>query len=360
MENLLRYPPIFFGEEPDSEAGIGIVRVQNILRSQTAAAMRTLEMKICESGPPAQQITPDVLTYAIKRLKATSVVIGRRETTWPCEMFYLERSDGLVVEKVLEQKLALLRTWNDFASKTGPGTLGPHAEQLIGKAFANSASLITLQWGNITHVGDLSLPRVNYQPGSADGLVMLPANAFHPNIFGLVEVKNRREQIAPNNPIIWDLIRKVYAVNAVPILIARRMYRSTKSYVFSRIGGFGIDIFCQLVPSGMESSLRACKHKDGLGFKDLDFNDRPPPGLLKMLDVLAKQMPTCMDRLLEVRHIVTPHLDILANATLLTGVREEAYRRLQSDLDRHDAIPSSYGRLLSRKRALKIAYYLHR
>jgi hypothetical protein len=69
--------------------------------------------------------------------------------------------------------------------------------------------------------------------GSVDGNVLLsrlpPAQSS-----SIIEVKNQREWIYPRDPALWDIIRNGFAVNAVPILFARKIYDSAFVYVLER------------------------------------------------------------------------------------------------------------------------------
>lgn len=324
------------GEDTPSDLGIAMIRVKNILHTQKVACMKTLEVKICECGK--QRVLPHWITEAINKLKITGDVIGRRDKEWPCEVFYLAGTKPHILERTLVAKIPLIQLWHDFASRTGSNGFGPIGERVVGQAIAQSNRIIALQWGNVTHVHGIRLPSDSIRAGSADGLIMLASTL---DILGLIEVKNQRGQIPPCDPILWDIIRKAYAVDAVPILIARLMYPSTKGFVLKRVGGFGINLFSQFAPSSMETILADCKHKNGLGFKDIDFGESPPKGLIHMLEVLAKKMPSSKRRMHRVRHLVQPYLEILSDKTTDVSTREESYRRLQWDLDDFDGIPTA-------------------
>ena len=341
-----------FGENSaQTELEVAFIRILNILRKHKIANVRTLEVKISECGK--RKAAPHWITAALRELATQGIVIARRDEGWPCEVYHLAATNPDEIDRELAGKVPLLKIFHHFSSRSTANGPGPIAERIVGDAFAQNNNFTIIQWGNVTNVGGINLPSTGRRPGSADGLILARGPTTTLDTLGLVEIKNGRGQIAPTSPIVWKIIREAYATDTVPILIARLLYKSTKSFVFSRVGGFGISTFSQFAPASMMHTLDPCKHKNGLGFKDLNFSEAAPTGLVKMLTILAREMPNCMRRLLLVRNIVTPYLETLADANIPVDFREESFRQLQADLDEYDGIESSYQRLWQQKRQMR-------
>jgi hypothetical protein len=83
----------------------------------------------------------------------------------------------------------------------------------------------------------------------------------------------------------------------------------------------------------MRAELEPCKHKDGLGFKDLNFDEVVPRNLHSSIALLPLQIVKARRRMNTVRDLVGPHLDILANPDHPRSERRHHYNELQLKLD---------------------------
>lgn len=324
----------------DPELPIAKRRIERILQQQVVASIRTLESKISESGrgekPPPHSISNAL--YALSRLDnedpgGEPVVARRRDQSWPCEMYYLTAADPEAVSNALERKVALEKKWHRYASRTGTDTIGQLGERIVRDAFEAAADrfFVGPAWGNVTRVNGRDIPADGGRVGSVDGLVILssvpPAQGS-----AIVEVKNQREWIYPRDAALWDIIRNGFAVDAVPIIFARKIYPSAYTYVLQRVGGLGIQTHAQFVPASMKHELADCKDRMGLGFKDLNFDEIVPRNMHGAINVLANQLLEARRRMEIARDLVTPHLSVLASDEHRSE-RRRHYAELQAALD---------------------------
>jgi hypothetical protein len=89
-----------------------------------------------------------------------------------------------------------------------------------------------------------------------------------------IEVKNIREWIYPNRGEVTDLILKCLVMDAVPVLIARRVHFSTFS-VFNLCGVIFHQTYNQLYPASEGTLAADIKHKDLLGYHDVRVGNEP-------------------------------------------------------------------------------------
>lgn len=315
-------------------------RVVSILEQQRAASIRTLEAKIAESGrgdkPP-----PHLISNAVRQLRSVDqnapdgtlpVIMMEKRPGWPCEMYYLSAADPDAVARALEVKAALEIRWHRYARRTGPDSIGALGETIVRRAFEDDAHFFVAPgWGNVTYVNGKYIPANPGPVGSVDGLVFL-ANLPPDQGSAIVEVKNQREWIYPRDPDLWDIVRNGFAVNAVPIIFARKIYPSAFIYVLRRLGGIGIQMHAQFVPASASRDLEMCKHRLGLGFKDLNFDETVPKSLEKAIPIIASQIAASRRRMEAVRDLAEPHLDVLASDQDRTA-RRQSYAELQVALD---------------------------
>jgi hypothetical protein len=211
--------------------------------------------------------------------------------------------------------------------------MGLHLESVVKRAFVSDDRFFVAPcWGNVVDVDGTAIPSSGPGPfGSVDGLVFL-SSAIPKHGSAVLEIKNKREWLYPESRFLWDIISNGYTVEAVPVFLTRKIYRSTFVYVRASLRCIGIQLQNQLVPAHLEPDLGSCRTKDSLGFKDLLFTDDPPPHMLQAIGVLANQLPACRERMLRIRGAVLPVLDELADKRTLKSVHQQRYDELQDVL----------------------------
>ena len=324
-------------------------RIKKSLREQlTVASARTLEIKLSERGPDNMQLAnpPHVVTEAIKKL----FYFGDVKTVAspdpddglpnaPCKLFTLTSTtiDAAELSQILDVRIYLEQVYYDHASRyrmtlQSPDTIGKCGERAARKAFQSAGGLIVAEnWG------DIKDPRII---GASDGILysnVLPVK----NAMILVEIKNQREWIYHDAPVLWKHIKNSYNMNAIPLFVARRIYRSAFEYVLKRVGGLGLETRTQFAPPAFEEALTDAKHAYGLDYFDLRFTDEPGPRLLNRTRALSKQIVIARERMEQALPIVSPYVDILADENVRGNHRRKAYYSLQAALNKAKIEPIS-------------------
>jgi hypothetical protein len=128
-------------------------------------------------------------------------------------------------------------------------------------------------------------------PGKLDFIVL------QGEVIGGIEVKNTRPWIYPDSSEdVVALLKKCCAVNAVPILIARRIHYSTFS-VLSHCGVIIHQTFNQRYPQADERLAAQARDKNLLGYHDIRIGNEPELRLTKFIHTnLPVLLPSFRDR----------------------------------------------------------------
>jgi hypothetical protein len=279
-------------------------RIRSVLSRHIVANHRTLEQKIADAGPSNQRIDPHVLTRAFYELKTAGDLQERPEANgnW---LFMSDAPWELVASRLSEQ-LALWKLTQD-----------QHLTTRIGQALeiAVYRSLLPLPLSFLGSYPDLSehddhtLYSKVEPPTTLDGRSMgsrrLDFVVAHPvaNWVG-IEIKNKREWMYPGNSDIRDLLSKALAVDAVPVLIARRIPFVT----FRLLSPCGLVIhqtYNQLYPLSEAALATRLRDKTLLGYHDLRVGNDPDARLRRFLGVnLPRILPDARRRFEEYRDLL--------------------------------------------------------
>src|SRR5262249_23660037 len=95
-----------------------------------------------------------------------------------------------------------------------------------------------------------------------------------------LEAKNIREWVYPDRNEVRQMLQKCLAIDAVPILLARRIHIST-FFVLNRCGVILWQNFNQLHADIDEEIALQAKHKDKLGYHDIKIGHDPDRRMIK-------------------------------------------------------------------------------
>jgi hypothetical protein len=289
---------------------LGKKRVRNVLRKYTLANLRTLENKICDAGPTNQRIDPHVLTIAKKELtdagelEMYSPAPGKNDIPW----FYLAGTPELDLKNRYDELEPIHRATVDpsFTKR-----IGQTMEIAVSRALQERADLYSTG-----HYSDLNehrddKPYSKDEPPSIVGSLAIPGKKkldfeIFTETAGVVgiEVKNIREWIYVNRIEVTDMLSKCCALNAVPVLIARRIAYET----FSVLNACGVLIhqtYNQLYPKADEELASKVREKRLLGYHDVRVGNDPDARLKKFLQV---NLPNLWD---EAREKFEEHKELL-------------------------------------------------
>ena len=137
-----------------------------------------------------------------------------------------------------------------------------------------------------------------------------------------VEVKNVRQWLYPNRDEIRDLLLKCCAIDAVPVLIARRIPYVTFTEVFKPCGIIIHETLNQRFPDSKKDLADQAKDKMLLGYHDVRMGNQPDVRLNHFIhDLLPKLLPRA-------RKKFNDHRDILERF----GTRSIDYPELHVEL----------------------------
>lgn len=282
----------------DEYVALGEKRILSILRTYSAAGMRTLEQKIADAGPFAQRIEPHHITTARQRLVASGQVLVKKSQN--AEWYY--RSDtpeGVVDARVRElSELHARASAYELVQRVGQAL-----EIAVLRAFSSQQAMEFVGGFTDLEEHDDSRKYAKDEPPRVVSGRMIPgakrldflatySDARHIGI----EVKNIRSWLYPNEDEIRDLLTKCCAINAVPVLIARRIPYITRS----TLGAAGVvfhETYNQLYPESEAALAKLISDKRLLGYHDIRLGNEPDDRLRKFVHVnLPRILPAARAR----------------------------------------------------------------
>jgi hypothetical protein len=317
------------------------------------ASARTLEIKVSERGPDWMQraAPPHIVTQSLRELLQAGdlqVVAEPRVPgaisalpKSPCKLFALANAPRGELDAALELRLYLEHVYSEHSTRARPTlefgaeTFGSAGEAAVREAVAKSGKFrIGTSWGDV---------KDSLIIGASDGLLYYPIqlNGVAAVAAILVEIKNKREWIYHDAWELWKHIRNAYAMDAIPLFVARRIYESAFEYVLKRTGGLGVEMRTQFAPSLLAEILADAADPYGLDYFDLRFTTTPGPRFCNRVNLLADQIATARVRMLRARPIVTPYLDELSRENLHRDERARLYWTLQRELNEAGIEPLS-------------------
>jgi hypothetical protein len=118
-----------------------------------------------------------------------------------------------------------------------------------------------------------------------------------------VEIKKVREWFYPNREEIRELLLKCTALDAIPILIARRIHFTTFK-ILTTLGGVIHQTYNQLFPETDYALAELAKNKRLLGYHDIRLGNQPDTRLIKFINTnLPSILPESRQRFNEFKDI---------------------------------------------------------
>jgi hypothetical protein len=258
-------------------------RLASVLRTRVVASWRTLEQKIADAGPTNQRVDPHLLTLARREMEAAGTLVARRREGMP--WFHLPGTP----ERELIERLEKLGPIHD---QTSAQAFTKRAGQALEIAIFRSLSDQRLPFlGGFSDLDDHddSQRYAKEDPPSIvsgrrlPGKMKLDFLIIHASAGAAgIEAKNTREWLYPDRQEVRDLLLKCCAIDAVPVLVARRLSYST----FSILHGTGVLVhqtFNQRYPYADAALAELARHKDLLGYHDIRIGNEPDDRLNRFL-----------------------------------------------------------------------------
>ena len=203
-------------------------RLLSILRSHEVANERTIEQKISDAGPTNQRINPHILTQVLTRFVRAGRVVREERDGIP--WYYLPETPGLTVEARLAelQQIHAQTVHHDFTLRLGQ-TLeiavfraleSLHSDRRDIQFFGSFRDLD--EHDDSTLYSKIEPVAISGRPAS--GAKVVDFVLIEPSgIRAAIEAKNVRQWLYPDRQEIRDLLLKSCDLNAVPVLVARRI-----------------------------------------------------------------------------------------------------------------------------------------
>lgn len=255
-----------------------------MLSRLTVANQRTLEQKISDAGPGDQRIDPHILTPVKTRLVDEGVLgeINDRGTPW----FFASNTPRKAVDERLETLLAVYRPFREISDRIGQALEIATYRALCDLPGANFHG----RFLNLVDQNDARMYRKQEPPdyigtrttrnGQVVDFILWAGDAGPLGI----ECKNVRHWLYPHDEEIRELLVKCIALDAVPVVIARRIHFSTFA-VFSKCGVIVHQTYNQLLPESEVTLAARVRDKKLLGYHDVRLGNQPDARLVKFVTV---------------------------------------------------------------------------
>lgn len=266
----------------DDRIAIAKTRIINILRTYVVANQRTLEQKISDAGPTNQRIDPHLLTEALTKLEQQHTVNRMKRQSGP--WFHLAQTPPQAVQSrlVVLEPIHIATSRGAFHKR-----LGQALEIPVFKALRDQKAMLFFgAFSDLDEHDDGSLYTKIEPPDIVSGVPMQGKLDFMITqpVIGGIEVKNTRPWIYPDCLYIKQLLQKCCAVDAVPILIARRIHYSTFS-VLNPCGVLLHETYNQRYPVADQALATRARDKNLLGYHDIRVGNDPDNRLIKFIHV---------------------------------------------------------------------------
>jgi hypothetical protein len=314
---------------PDRE-DIAARRLQRVLARHGIATARTLEQKISDAGPTPQRVDPHVLTDVRNRLLQAGTIerTYHHNTPW----FHLPHNDEAAISARLAVQLPVLQAFTAGSLTT---RIGQALEIATYRALSQRpGSFFFGRFTDLDQHADDSLfskeePPQHVGVHALHGKQRLDFMLVHPQAGPLgLECKNVREWLYPDRLEVKDLIRKCLRLDAVPVLVARRIPFVT-FWLLSRCGVVVHQTYNQLLPVSASGVATQAARKDLLGYFDIRIGNSPDARLLKFTTVNLPRVAT------EARAKFDTSRDLLQ--LFVDGDGRDAYREFAARVRRRTA-----------------------
>jgi len=275
-------------------------RVRKILRERRVCCGKQLEAKISEAGPNNLRAEPDFVSKALKILaKSKEIKINYYEVERNKIKFYLPKDFSLNFEEDKKRYIFITSLYKKYREiATNQKYCGAVLEKIVQKAVLKTKYRCLGGPGKSTN-------RLVINGREIKGDIDLILFGKEKEILG-VECKNKREWFNPHSKDIWEIIEKCVNNKALPVIIARKFTYSAR-IIFKNLGILGFETHNQYFLPSLENEMKDIRHKDGLGFADIRFKDKPEKRYITFFDSIVKSQEdsyrnkffSCLDLLRE-------------------------------------------------------------
>lgn len=263
----------------DERYTLAVRRLTRNLDALGVANMRTLEMKVSDSGPDAQRVDPHVLTRARRDLEEAGRIV-RKKDLW----FHRTNESKARVDERLAVLEPIHRRLTDgtFTSRMGQTLEIAIFRALVRSKLNYVGGFLDLDEHDDSTRYSKEEPPLHFAGRKMPGKKLFDFIAFDPTGPIGIEAKNVREWIYPNREEVRELLLKAVAADTLPVLIARRI-----PYVTFRLlqtaGVMLFQTYNQLYPTADRDLAELVKDRDTFGFHDVRVGNEPNANLAHFL-----------------------------------------------------------------------------
>jgi hypothetical protein len=263
---------------------IAETRLIRVLANSVVANQRTLEQKISDAGPYNQRIDPHILTDVRNRLvqEGSIGVMNYSGAPW----YFASNTGREAVNERLNKLIPVYRACHAAGSRIGQTLEITTYRALCALPNADFSG----RFRDLAEHDDSKMYKKE-EPPQHIGTRELKGNERLDFILRTtnagpiaIECKNVRHWMYPHVEEIIEVLRKCLALDAVPVLIARRIPFVTFT-VFSRCGFIVHQTYNQLFPQADAELAAQARDKTLLGYHDIRTGNEPDARLLKFITV---------------------------------------------------------------------------
>jgi hypothetical protein len=270
-------------------------RVQSILDRETVACQKTLEQKISDQGPTDQRVDPHLVGLSIKDLLALNRLREHRHLATASVPWYA--NPGTPADAV-SARLADLAPLYASITRGGFGNLTGDALELVTYKVLDRIYKANPRYAYQGHF-DLAAPKTKgrYRKTPPPKAIAGRSTQKEADFFQFghtagplcIECKNYREWLYPQAPEIAELIIKAADLDAIPVLIARRLHYSARTNLLEPAGIIAHESYFQYYPADQAERADKVRHRRSLGFTDVTASEDPHPRTVRFLtEILPK------------------------------------------------------------------------
>lgn len=278
---------------------IGVKRLVSVLGRERVAAIRTLEMKISDAGPPDLRVEPHILGLAGIEATARGLVTAHRHPDTKTHNWFAPAViKPASFRPKLDELAGIYRETTDARFTAG---LGDPLEITVFKILLSMREVDR----RVTFFGSFNLSGRNLSDRYSKTEPPIAVNAarldgppdfvlHHPDTGEalIIECKNVREWIYPSSDLMKTLVAKALAVDMTPVLIARRLPYITKAALCAPAGIIAHETYNQLYPDTPVGRALAAKVRvtRGMGYADVRATETPLPRTERFFHELLPQI----------------------------------------------------------------------
>jgi hypothetical protein len=299
-------------------------KILRVLRQQTVCHQKELERRVCEVGfrfyplaPQAERPEPVHLVEARKRLSKRDLIDLQARTVRGNKYFFyhLADADPAAVRLALDAKLRATQAFE--LAHSSKAYSGYATEHMLWRSMGAAEN-----WFVMPHEPGRDIRALDGK--TSDVGVDLAGVELETRVRAVVEVKNIREWVYPDGPVVWTLLSAAAQLDAVPVLIASRIAEPTFLFMLA-LGGYAVPMLnvyldqAVLTDPPIAGQLRA--GIDLLGYKDVKFVDPELP-VERFTKHFSERLPGRLPDMW----------------TTFSGVKDEALRLARDECLREDGV----------------------